>query len=109
MYSILQFTNGFNVLLIYLLTENIALRKPTYQQYQRTGISPELTDAKNAVDGLKTDLGLWGGQCVYSESNKHTATWWVNLTGIMSINHIMVYYMTGNVQWGTKLKILECR
>ena len=64
------------------------------------GISENMTQSSNAVDGLKSNLSVWGGQCVISDVNKENATWWVNLTSIYSISHITIYYRTGNGQWG---------
>nr|XP_022305250.1 proprotein convertase subtilisin/kexin type 5-like isoform X2 [Crassostrea virginica] len=80
--------------------DNIALRNPAYQENRYTGLSEALSQASNAVDGLKTDLSVWGGQCVISGNNKKTATWWVNLTSILSIHHMRIYYRTGNAPWG---------
>ncbi|XP_078327442.1 uncharacterized protein LOC144623121 [Crassostrea virginica] len=80
--------------------DNMALNKPTHQQYRYTGLDLSLTQASNAVDGLKSNLSAWGGQCVISENDKQTATWWVDLTSILSIHHITIYYRTGNVPWG---------
>lgn len=85
------------------LVENLALNKPSNQHYQYPNTDqhpPHLTDASNAVDGLKSDLDIWGGQCVISANEKKTATWWVNLGSIFSIHHITVYYRTGNSAWG---------
>nr|XP_022304632.1 multiple epidermal growth factor-like domains protein 10 isoform X4 [Crassostrea virginica] len=84
--------------------ENIALKKPAYQQYPYTGPGPanHLMEASNAVDGLKTNLSIWGGQCVLSDNDKQTATWWVNLTSILSIHHVTIYYRTEVYGW-------ECR
>lgn len=85
------------------LTVNIALNKPAHQLHQ---YNPGLDtfDASNAVDGLKSDLRAWGGQCVVSADNYDVATWWVNLTTIQSIHHITIYYRTDNVAW-SKLSI----
>nr|XP_022304636.1 multiple epidermal growth factor-like domains protein 10 isoform X2 [Crassostrea virginica] len=82
--------------------ENIALKKPAYQQYPYTGPGPakHLVEASNAVDGLKTNLSIWGGQCVLSDNDKQTATWWVNLTSILSIHHVRSYYRTEVYGWG---------
>lgn len=77
---------------------NVALKKPAYQQNPFTS-KDSTGDASNAVDGRKTDLSRKGGQCVVS-SNEETATWWVNLTSIHSIQNITIYYMTGNKPWG---------
>lgn len=77
---------------------NVALKKPAYQQNPFTS-KDSTGDASNAVDGRKTDLSSKGGQCVVS-SNEETATWWVNLTSIHSIQNITIYYMTDNKPWG---------
>ena len=83
------------------ISENIALHKPTYQQHPYRGsIERELVNSSNAVDGLRSDLSFKGGQCVLSDNEKQTATWWVNLTSILSIHHITIYYRTGNLPWG---------
>ena len=81
------------------MTENIALNKPAYQQYRYTGVSAALSQASNAVDGLKSNLSEQGGECVISGDRK-TATWWVNLTEILSIHHLRIYYRTENQPWG---------
>ena len=86
--------------IFHLFSDNIALRKPAYQENRYTGLSEALTQASNAVDGLKTNLSVWGGQCVISGNNLKTATWWVNLTSILSIHHIRIYYRTANAPWG---------
>ena len=86
------------------IPDNVALNKPTYQQHRYFGLSEDLVDASNAVDGLKSNLSVWGGQCVISGDKMQTATWWVNLTSILSIHHITVYYRTGNVEWGMHTK-----
>ena len=88
-----------------LFKENIALRKPAYQQNQLNGYDALLTKASNAVDGLKSILSPFGGQCAYSAHHKQAATWWVNLTSIDSIHYVIIYYMTGNVPWGMQLII----
>lgn len=87
------------------LTDNIALMKETYQEYPNLNTNPVNIDSSNAVDGLKSDLNIHGGQCAYSSNYKYTATWWVNLYGIASIHHITIYFMTGNYQWGMYLEI----
>ncbi|XP_078328124.1 uncharacterized protein LOC144623538, partial [Crassostrea virginica] len=84
------------------LKENLALKKPTYQLHRYVGLPESLTGASNAVDGLRTNLSVWSGQCAISENRKQTATWWVNLTSILSIHHVTIYYRTGNVPWGPK-------
>ncbi|XP_052694142.1 uncharacterized protein LOC128172387 [Crassostrea angulata] len=76
---------------------NVALNKPAYQEYPLSlGNDTYIYDANNAVDGRKTNLSWYGGQCAVSESYKHTATWWVNLTSVHSIHHIIIYYIKGS-------------
>lgn len=77
-----------------LLTDNVALHKPAYHQYPYTPDN-ERYDASNAVDERKSDLRWDGGQCAVS-LYKQTATWWVNLTSIHSIHHIIIYFRTDN-------------
>ncbi|XP_078327318.1 uncharacterized protein LOC144623098 [Crassostrea virginica] len=87
----------FGLLALSLAYENLALKKPTYQQHSYYG---SYYEASNAVDGLKSNLTYSGGQCMLSGGGE-TATWWVNLTSILSIHHITIYYMTHNAPWGT--------
>lgn len=91
---------------LFFSLENIARGKQAHQDYPYGGgsnavITQELIQASNAVDGLKSNLSFWSGQCVASENKEQTATWWVNLASILSIHHIMIYYNTKNGQWGT--------
>ncbi|XP_078329819.1 uncharacterized protein LOC144624233 [Crassostrea virginica] len=80
--------------------DNLALNKPAYQEYPYTGLSLDFTDASNAVDGLKSNLNVWGKQCVVSANARRTATWWVNLINISSIHHITIFFRTENNVWG---------
>ncbi|XP_061194966.1 delta-like protein 4 [Saccostrea echinata] len=86
-----------------VLQDNIALNKPTQQShaYSSPNHPPATFDSSNAVDGLKSDLSAFGGQCVISADGFNIATWWVNLTSIHSIHDIRIYYRTGNKAWGT--------
>ena len=52
---------------------------------------------RNAVDGRYGNRSAMGGQCVVSENFKKTATWWVDLGGVVSISHIDIYYRTDNM------------
>ncbi|XP_065925855.1 protein draper-like isoform X2 [Magallana gigas] len=76
---------------------NLALRKPAYQEniYRHANVS-----AGNAVDGHKSNLRAFGGECSMSKNYERTATWWVNLESIYSIHNIRIYYRTENFPWG---------
>lgn len=89
-----------SIRIFWFTLDNLALNKQAYQEYRYTGLSLDFTDASNAVDGLKSDLSVWGKQCVVSANNKRTATWWVNLANISSIHHITIFFRTGNYVWG---------
>nr|XP_022306765.1 platelet endothelial aggregation receptor 1-like isoform X2 [Crassostrea virginica] len=75
--------------------ENLALNKPAFQKNPYSG-----RKASDAVDGFQLNLSDYGDHCIISGERKETATWWVNLTSILSIHHIMIYYMTGRTEWG---------
>ena len=85
---------------LHLCLDNVALHKPAHQEFPYENFESKYTEASNAVDGLKSNLSWQGGQCVISENYKQTATWWVNLTSILSIHHVTIYYRTGNAPWG---------
>ncbi|XP_056002945.1 receptor-type tyrosine-protein phosphatase epsilon-like [Ostrea edulis] len=80
--------------------DNIAKGKVAEQLYSYNDIS-SVWGAKLAVDGLKSNLSAVGGQCTISGNDKQTATWWVDLQGVLSIHHITIYYRTGNVAWNS--------
>lgn len=94
MYSVNLFISGSSTFIV-----NVALNKPTFQQNAYKGGGDDRYDASNAVDGRKSDLSFYSGQCVISADGYRTATWWVNLTSIHSIHHITIYYRTDNVAW----------
>ena len=96
----MKYVSYLSIKYIFISIDNLAFNKPTYQQYPYTGFSQNLTEAANAVDGLRSNLSVWSGQCAISSEQKHNATWWVNLTSILSIRHITIYYRTGNKPWG---------
>lgn len=81
--------------MFFVLSDNVALNKQTYQQYPYTP-GDDTYNANNAVDGRKSNPNVRGGQCAASYL-KQTATWWVNLTTIHSIHHITIYLSMDNV------------
>ncbi|XP_052692267.1 platelet endothelial aggregation receptor 1-like isoform X2 [Crassostrea angulata] len=48
--------------------------------------------AERAVDGLYSELSLYGGQCTMSEYGHSTATWHVDLGKVHKIAHIVMYF-----------------
>lgn len=64
-------------------------------------------DAANAVDGLKSDLSIDGGQCAVSAAGYATAIWRVDLGSVHYIDHITLYFMTNNQAWGKYLSIVK--
>lgn len=53
-----------------------------------------------AVDGRKSNLSGYGGQCAVSPYGHPTSEWRVDLLEILSIVYINVQYRTENVVWG---------
>ena len=78
-----------------VLKENLALRKPFWEDQEWKDPNVEWRGG-NAVDGLYTNRSAAGDQCVISENGRRTATWRVDLGGVVSISHIDIYYRTGN-------------
>ncbi|XP_056003601.1 multiple epidermal growth factor-like domains protein 10 [Ostrea edulis] len=78
--------------------DNIAFNKPAWQLHQFIP-DDDFFNASNAVDGRKSDLRAWRGQCAISDNDQRTATWRVDLQNILSIRHITIYYRTENAAW----------
>lgn len=53
--------------------------------------------AERAVDGLYSELSLYGGQCTMSEYGHSTATWHVDLGKVHKIAHIVMYFPYENL------------
>ncbi|XP_078330352.1 uncharacterized protein LOC144624428 [Crassostrea virginica] len=76
--------------------ENLALQKTAWQSNTRWAHS----GAERAVDGLYTNMSVWGGECAVAWSYRQTAAEWrVDLGGVRSIHHIVIHYMTDNIVW----------
>lgn len=84
---------------IFAYKVNIALEKPTDQLHQYNE-NDDRFEASNAVDGRKSNLSAWAGECTISADGYEIATWWVNLGSIHRIHHITIYYRTDNAAWG---------
>ena len=76
--------------------DNLALLKPAWQKYPyeaRWG-------AYRAVDGLYSNLAMYGNQCTTSGNSKAIAEWRVDLGEVFSIHNISIQYRTDNFPWG---------
>lgn len=80
-------------------TENIALRKPTWQLHPTTKLQ---LSADRAVDGQKSNLSYWGGECAFSADGQRTAEWRVDLGKVLSIHHVFIQVATNKREWGEK-------
>ena len=87
----LQYSKALKNILTCFCIENVALHKPTWQMrpHRRSEFNSSL-----AVDGQRSDLSLFGGDCVAS-GNGITAEWRVDLESVLSIHHIVVQYTQG--------------
>ena len=74
-----------------MCTENLALKKPTWQ----SSTAAPFTGAERAVDGRHNDPSLWSKQCAVSEVGHTTAEWWVDLGGVKSIHHVFIEHVMG--------------
>ena len=86
------------MILLHCFIENLALGKPAWQ------VNPLSSDYENsanrAVDGRKSDLSKFVGECTSSSFGRTTAMWWVDLGTLQNIDHIFIQYATANRVWG---------
>lgn len=76
-------------------TENLALKKPTWQEHPWPDPRRDF-GSENAVDGLYYDRRARSGQCTINDDGYYTAEWRVDLGSASSISHINIYYRTDN-------------
>ena len=74
----------------------MALHKSAWQQHPHGNNE---FNASLAVDGRKSNLSKWGGECVLSAYGK-TAEWRVDLKEVFSIHHIAIQYAQHQPAWG---------
>ena len=79
------------------IEENIALKKPTWQQYPFSSFH---SGSDLAVDGRKTNLTYSGGECVLSANFKSTTEWRVDLRKVSLIQYIVIHFRTDGLKWG---------
>ena len=91
------------LLSIRLCLENVALHKPAWQSHPYHG---NAFGASLAVDGRKTNLSEYGGECVASRYGS-TAEWRVDLKSVLSIHHIAIQYSQNEPVWGKYFFILN--
>lgn len=52
------------------------------------------------MDGQRSNLDWFGGECSASAINEPTVEWRVDLGDVLSIHHIFIHYATNNQKWG---------
>ncbi|XP_078328961.1 uncharacterized protein LOC144623900 [Crassostrea virginica] len=77
--------------------ENVALNKSTWIQHPFDNVN---YSASRAVDGRKSDLTTFGGECALSLTGHKTTEWRVDLGSVLYIHHIVIQYATQDLDWG---------
>lgn len=72
-------------------TENLALGKPTWEQYPWPDLKQNYGTG-NAVDGKFSIRAAEGGHSTISNDGKYNATWRVDLGNVVTISYINIYY-----------------
>ena len=80
-----------------MFSENLALGKSAWQLHSYLDVK---YSANRAVDGNRSNLAWWGGECTASVFRKPIAEWRVDLGKVSSIHHIFIQYATNNQVWG---------
>lgn len=86
-----DFVHLFQWVTYFIYTENLALHKPTWEEYPWPDTTRDF-GSENAVDGMYDDRGDNGGQCTISDDGKYNATLRVDLGGVVSISQIDIFY-----------------
>lgn len=85
---------------IIFFSENVALNRSAWQYFSYPG---RPWGAERPVDGHKSNLSEWGGQCAISGDAKE-AEWRVDLGNVYRIHHIFIQHRPDNLQWSTFFK-----
>lgn len=80
-------------MLLYILQENLALNKLTWQKHPWPESDRDF-GSENAVDGMYNDRKATGGQCTINNDGQYTAEWRVDLGNVLKISYINIHYRT---------------
>lgn len=76
--------------------ENLALGKPTWQQYPWPDLNQDYGSA-NAVDGKYDNWAAFRGLCTISADGKYTAELRIDLGRVVRISYINMFYRRENL------------